>query len=125
MALSIRLEDGRAFTKTMRLEGRLDDETAAELDRELDTLLAGAVKALVFDLAGLEYTTSAGLRAFLRAQKTMKQRSGQVLYVNVQPPVKKVFDIAKAADLDTVFRSRRELDAYLDAMQKKAREEAQ
>ena len=124
MALGIRLEDGRSFTKTMRLEGRLDDETAGDLDRELDALLAGAVKTLVFDLAGLEYTTSAGLRSFLRAQKTMKQRSGQVLFVNVQPPVQKVFDIARAADLDTVFRSRRELDAYLDTMQKKVREEA-
>ena len=125
MALSLRLEEGQSFTKTLHLAGRLDDETAGELDKELDKLLSGALKALVFDLSGLEYTTSAGLRAFLRAQKTMKQRSGQVLFVNVQPAVKKVFEIAKAANLDTVFRSRRELDAYLDAMQKKAREEAQ
>jgi hypothetical protein len=37
--------------------------------------------------------------------------------------VQKVFDIAKAADLGAIFRNVEELDAYLDAMQKKAQEE--
>jgi anti-anti-sigma factor len=124
MALSIQLEEGRSFTKTLRLSGRLDNDTAVELDRELDKVLAGALKVLVFDLGGLEYTTSAGLRSFLRSQKAMRSREGKVLFLNLQPPVQKVFDIAKAADLATVFRSVKELDEYLDAMQKKAREEA-
>jgi anti-anti-sigma factor len=125
MALSIQLEEARSFTKTLRLAGRLDNETAAELDRELDKVLASAIKVLVFDLEGLEYTTSAGLRSFLRAQKVMGQRGGKVLFVHVQASVQKVFDIVKAADLATVFRNVRELDEYLDAMQTKAREEAE
>jgi anti-anti-sigma factor len=124
MGLSIRLEEGRSFTKTLHLAGRLDNETAADLDRELDGVLDTPLKVLVFDLAGLEYTTSAGLRAFLRAQKNLGQRGGQVLFVNVQAPVQKVFDIVKVTDLATVFRNVRELDAYLDVMQKKAREES-
>jgi anti-sigma B factor antagonist len=124
MALSIQLEEGRSFTKTLRLAGRLDNDTASDLDNELDKVLAGAVKVLVFDLGGLEYTTSAGLRSFLRSQKAMRQREGKVLFLNLQPPVQKVFDIAKAADVASVFRDVKELDDYLDAMQKKAREEA-
>jgi len=125
MALSIQLEEGRSFTKTLRLAGRLDNETAADLDRELDKVLGSAVKVLVFDLGGLEYTTSAGLRSFLRAQKSMGQRAGKVLFVNVQAPVQKVFDIVKAVDLATVFRNVQELDQYLDAMQKKVVEEGE
>jgi anti-anti-sigma factor len=124
MALSIRLDEGPSFTKTLRLAGRLDNETAPDLDRELDKVLAGPLKVLVFDLGGLEYTTSAGLRTFLRSQKAMRPREGKVLFVNLQPPVRKVFDIAKAADVASVFKSVQELDDYLDAMQKKAREEA-
>lgn len=119
MALSIRLEEGRSFRKTLRLEGRLDNETAGELERELDKVLGSALKALVFDLSGLEYVSSAGLRAFLRAQKDMRQRAGQALFLDPRPQVRKVFEIAKAADLDSVFRNVQELDAYLDAMQKK------
>jgi len=123
MALSIELEEGRSLTKTLRVVGRLDDTTAAELDREVDKVLATPLKALIFDLGGLEYTTSAGLRVFLRTQKIMMQRAGKTLFVNLQAPVQKVFDIAKAADLSSIFRNVKELDAYLDAMQKKAREE--
>jgi anti-sigma B factor antagonist len=124
MALNIQLEEGRSFTKTLRLAGRLDNDSAADLDREVDKVLGTALKVLVFDLGGLEYTTSAGLRVFMRAQKNMSQRGGKTLFVSVQAPVQKVFDIVKAVDLATVFRNVRELDEYLDAMQKKAKEES-
>ena len=125
MALSIQLDEGRSLTKTLRLSGRLDNQTAADLDRELDKVLATPMKTLVFDLGGLEYTTSAGLRSFLRAQKNMGQRGGQTLFVNLQAPVQKVFDIVKAVDLSAVFRSVKELDQYLDVMQKKTRDESE
>ena len=124
MALTIELDEGSSFTKTLRLGGRLDNDTAPDLDRELDAVLETPLKVLVFDLAGLEYTTSAGLRSFLRAQKNMKARAAKVLFVNLQAPVRKVFDITRAADFSSVFRNEKELDAYLDVMQKKAREES-
>jgi anti-anti-sigma factor len=44
----------------------------------------------VFDLSGLDYTSSAGLRAFMRAQKSMSDRAGKTLLVNVTAPVQKV-----------------------------------
>lgn len=125
MALTIRVEPGRAFSTTLRLAGRLDSETAQDLDREVDALVDGPLKVLVFDLGGLEYVSSAGLRTFFRAQKGMKQRAGKALFLNPQPQVRKVFDIARAADLDSVFRDVRELDAYLDAMQKRVTEGAE
>ena len=123
MSLTIQLVEVPS-AKTLRLTGRLDNETAADLDRELDRVLNMPVKTLIFDLAGLEYTTSAGLRSFLRARKSMSQRAGQTLFVNLQAPVQKVFDIVKVADLALVFRSVQELDAYLDVMQKKVAEES-
>jgi anti-anti-sigma factor len=124
MALSIRIDERHSFAKTLHLTGRLDDETAPDLDGALDEALAEPLKVLVFDLGGLEYTSSAGLRAFMRAQKSMSQQAGQVLFLNVQPTVQKVFDIAKAVDFAKVFRNVKELDEYLDAMQKKVQEES-
>jgi anti-anti-sigma factor len=123
MAFNVRVEQGRSFTKTLVLEGRLDSGTADVLDGELDAVLSSAVKVLVFDLSGLEYISSAGLRSLFKAQKSMKARSGKVLMVNPQPPVQKVFDIVQATDVNEVFRSVAELDAYLDAMQKRVGEE--
>ena len=118
MPLKVRVQEGRSFTKTIMLEGRLDSESVATLDGPLDAVLASALKVLVFDLSGLEYISSAGLRSLFRAQKSMTARAGKVLLLNPQPPVQKVFDIVKAADVNAVFRSVAELDAYLDAMQK-------
>jgi anti-anti-sigma factor len=118
MPLKVRVDEGRSFTKTMTLEGRLDSESAGGFDDALEAVLAATLKVLVFDLSGLEYITSAGLRSLFRAQKSMTARSGKVLILNPQPPVQKVFDIVKAVDVNEVFRSVAELDAYLDAMQK-------
>ena len=124
MALTIELDESPSSTKTLRLSGRLDNDTAPDLDRHIDAVLASPLTALVFDLGGLEYTTSAGLRSFMRAQKSLKPRAVKVLFVNLQAPVRKVFDITRAADFASVFRNEKELDDYLDVMQKKALEES-
>ena len=122
MPLTIRVVDSRAFTKTISLEGRLDNQTVVELDKELDRVLEAPMKVLVFDLEKLEYISSAGIRSIFKAQKAMKTRSGETLIVKPQPAVQKVFDIIKAVDLKSVFTSIKELDAYLDAMQRKITE---
>jgi anti-anti-sigma factor len=122
MRLNITIEDSRAFTKTVSLEGRLDNETAPELDQKLDDILSSPMKVLVFDLAGLEYISSAGIRSIFKAQKAMKARSGEAVVVHPQPTVKKVFDIVKAVNLKTVFASVKELDTYLDTIQRRIAE---
>ncbi len=119
MALKVRVTEDRSFSRTAHLEGRLDNETAAVLDSELDKLVNSPVNVLVFDLADLEYISSAGLRSIFRAQKAMAERSGRIVLVNARPQVQKVFEIVKAADLAAVFTSIQELDRYLDAMQRK------
>ena len=119
MSLKIQLREGRPFVQTVALVGRLDTETAPSLDAELERILVTQVKAIVFDLSGLNYISSAGLGALFRAQKAMKARLGEALIVNPQPQVQKVFDIVKAVDVKSVFRDVAELDEYLDVMQRR------
>ena len=119
MTLTTRVEEGRQLTKTLVLEGRLDHESVDAFDKELDAVLESPVKVVIFNLTGLEYITSAGLRSIFRAQKVMTARAGKVVILNPQPQVQKVLDIVKMPDLGSVFRSVRELDDYLDAMQRK------
>jgi len=123
MALTIELDASRPPFRRLSLTGHLDTTTAPELEKKLDDVLASKPMAVVFDLAALEYISSAGLRAIFRAQKVMHAANGEVLVVNMQPAVQKVFDIVKALPLRSVFRSVEELDEYLDAMQRKVREE--
>lgn len=74
---------------TYALEGRLDTFTSKDLDREVNGSLHG-VTNLVFDMADLEYISSAGLRVLLSAQKTM-YRQGTMTLRNVSDVIMEVF----------------------------------
>jgi anti-anti-sigma factor len=123
MTLSIAIEDRTAGAHVITLAGRLDTNTAPELDRAIDTLLAGAtVQRLVFELQRLEYLSSAGIRCFIRARKLLEPRNARVALVSPQPPVRKVLEIVKAMPLHGIFSSTAELDAYLHDIQERARQ---
>ena len=122
MSLDIDTGSGSA-ERRITLRGRLDSLTAPKLDAELAPLLgASALTSLVFELQGLEYISSAGIRSILRARKAIEGRGGRVAIVNAQASVLKVFEIVKALPADQVFASEAELDAYLARMQQRARE---
>ena len=82
------------------LEGRLDTTTAPQLESELKEALDG-ITSLVFDLATLEYVSSAGLRVFLAAQKTMNKQ-GQMVMTNVSKEVMEIFEVTGFADMLTI-----------------------
>ena len=119
MALTVRVTQDRSFSRTVHLHGRLDSDTVAILDDELSGLADLPVDVVVFDLANLEYISSAGLRSIFGMRQTLAARSGRIVLLNARPQVQKVFDIVKATDLAAVFTSVEELDRYLDAMQRK------
>jgi hypothetical protein len=73
----------------------------------------------------LHHRAPAGVRVVFKAQKALKQQDGQFLMTNLQPQVKKVFEIIKALPTLKVFSSIQELDRYLDLMQKKVTGEAE
>jgi anti-anti-sigma factor len=102
---------------TIRLNGSLDTATAPELDRQLSPVLAGPARDLVFDLAGLKFISSAGLRVFAKARKAVKERSGQASFVRMQPQIQEVFAIIQSLPGVAVFQSEAELDQYLAARQ--------
>ena len=75
---------------TIAVSGRLDTNTSPELEAEMK--LDGA-EEVVFDLAGLVYISSAGLRVLMGAYKTMTARGGKMKIVNPNAMVRSVFDI--------------------------------
>lgn len=85
---------------TLVVSGRLDTQTAPELENELDTILSG-LKELVFDFENLEYVSSAGLRVILKAQKTMNAQ-GSMKLTGVNDSIMEVFDITGFLDILTI-----------------------
>ena len=87
-------------TLTVKVEGRVDSNTAVELDRALNGALDGISK-LILDFERLEYISTAGLRALLIAQKTMNQQ-GTIVIRNVSGAVKEIFEVTGFTDMLTI-----------------------
>lgn len=85
---------------TLIVSGRLDTQTAPELEKELDSVLADT-KELTFDFANLEYVSSAGLRVILKAQKAMNAQ-GSMKLTGVNDSIMEVFDITGFLDILTI-----------------------
>jgi len=121
MSLTIDYQQPNRGLATLAIGGRLDAQTAPELDAAAVTAGEGVSDnaTIVLDMKGLDYISSAGLRSIAKLRRAMQARGGTVLLVNPQPQVRKVFDIVKAVPVNEVFTSIAELDAYLDTMQRK------
>ena len=89
--------DGDALK--VRMAGRIDMQTAPQLDKDLKESL-GAVKTLDIDLGEVEYISSAGLRVLLGLYKTMSAQQGTMVLRNLQEDV---FEIFKVTGFDSIF----------------------
>ena len=78
---------------TLALSGRLDGLSSPELEEQVLALLDSGVLTLVFDLAALEYVSSAGLRVFIVAAKKMKGLGGKVEFASLTPMVRNIFHV--------------------------------
>jgi anti-anti-sigma factor len=121
MALEIKVQrpagtQGAGFV-TIQLIGTLDTETSPELERQLAVILAGPVNDVIFDLAGLRFVTSAGLRVFASTRKTLKDRSGRASFVNLQPQIEIVFEVIRSLPGVAVYKDPADLDRYLALLQ--------
>ena len=85
---------------TLVVVGRLDTQTAPELEKEVDSIVSG-LKELTFDMNGLEYVSSAGLRVILKAQKIMNTQ-GSMKLIGVNDSIMEVFDITGFLDILTI-----------------------
>ena len=82
---------------TVELSGRLDTNTAPELEKTLNTSLEG-VNTLFINMEKLDYISSAGLRVLLAAQKTMNKQ-GEMRVVHVNETVMEIFEVTGFADI--------------------------
>jgi anti-sigma B factor antagonist len=105
--------------KRIALAGSLDTDTAPQLQDKIDQEINSTVHLVIMDLKRLEFLSSAGLRVIFKTKKLMDSHHGKFMLLNLQPQVRKVFDIIKALDGMNVFKSQEEMDDYLTAMQNK------
>ncbi len=105
-----------AAARVLAPAGRLDHDNCeafrAELAPHVDNC-SQAGKAVVLDLSGLEYVSSAGLRCFMIAAKQAKAQNGRIVIAAMQPVVGEIFRISRFDLLFDVFGTVREALAAL------------
>lgn len=122
MSLQIRLVEKTPGVFELGLVGRLDTETYETLETHLDGILNQKVQSIRVDMSGLDYISSMGLRTLLKTFQALRKQEAHLVMHDLQPQIKKVFEIAAALPLQSIFGSVQEADTYLDAMQRKITE---
>lgn len=81
------------------VSGRLDAKSSAELEPALVEAVA-ADEHVIFDLAQLDYISSAGLRILLATSKRLAKSGGSMTLVNVGDDV---MDVLRASGFSEIF----------------------
>jgi anti-sigma B factor antagonist len=91
--------------------GRLDQDSCDGFRVELMRDVESAARdggAIVLDLSGLEYVSSAGLRCFMLASRQAKSQQGKIFVAALQPMVREIFEISHFNLVFQVFPTVRE-----------------
>jgi len=79
---------------SISIEGRLDADSAPEAEKVVKKALEGTTNRVLFNLRGLEYLSSAGLRGLLSAAKEMRRRDGKIVLCSLNEFVKEIFEVS-------------------------------
>ena len=91
-------QETRADWYVVTVTGRADAEAADILEMEL-RMAAGLNDKVAVDLSGVQYISSAGLRALLQGARAAQNRNSEFAVCAPSAPVKKVFDMTGMGQL--------------------------
>jgi len=118
MTLSVSVSEKEPGVLTLTPIGSIDAATYPTLENELNAAVGRSPRVVVLEMDGVGYISSAGIRVILKGKKALSEQGGSLVMLNLQPKVKRVFDIIKALPSQQVFASMEELDSYLDKIQR-------
>lgn len=87
-------QETRGDVLILRPVGRLDSTSAPELERLVLDQLSAGVQRMVFDLADMDYVSSAGLRVILLAGKKLRASQGKLALTGMRDMVREVFEMS-------------------------------
>jgi anti-sigma B factor antagonist len=91
--MDITANDQNSVT-VVSIQGSVDSMTAEAFLKAMQSYLSQGKSRLIGDLSGVNYTSSAGLRAILATLKESRQNGGDFRLAAVQPTVLKVLELS-------------------------------
>ncbi|MFW6241540.1 MAG: STAS domain-containing protein, partial [Thermodesulfobacteriota bacterium] len=83
--------------------GALDAQTCPMLDERLSAILESRPGLLVLDMKFVDYVSSIGISAILKARKAIQKTGGRLRLMHLRPQVRKIFDIINALPSQPIF----------------------
>ncbi|OPX74947.1 MAG: STAS domain protein [Methanoregulaceae archaeon PtaB.Bin152] len=90
----------------LSLEGRLDAQGAMEIEALLKGLILESDNTMVFDMSGVTYMSSAGIRTIVATEKRMKGKGGRIHLCGLQPYPLSVLDMTGFAKVLSILPTR-------------------
>lgn len=88
----------------VKATGRIDSHTAPQLAEALDVINEAARFNIVFDMSGVDFVSSAGLRVMINVQKTCKRLNrGEMVLACVPQQIYEALDLAGFVPLFNLF----------------------
>jgi anti-sigma B factor antagonist len=81
------------------ISGRIDSDTSPEVARAFQSVQDTGQYNIFVDMGGLEYISSATLRALMAAQRASKRNQGEVVLLRIPESIRNVLDMAGLLDL--------------------------
>ena len=75
------------------VQGEIDMQTAPQLERVLDDVIAKGALLVTLDLEGVDFLDSSGLRVVLAASRQLTAQDGQLLLEGASPAVERVLEV--------------------------------
>lgn len=119
MPLKVLINEESAGVFIVSPVGSIDSQTYAELDKDVAVILVPTTTVIMLDMKDVTYISSMGVSAILKIKKNIEYNNGKFVMANLQPQIRKVFDIIKALPAENILRSIEELDDYLGNIQRK------
>ncbi len=101
--VNIEVEDLKRV-ELVKVSGRIDSSNAAEFDSVLKEVV-GRKHNVVLEMNGVDYISSAGLRAMIALLRECKKHKGDVRLANPSERVKEVLALAGLDSLFDVYES--------------------
>ena len=96
--------------------GPIDSDHYLEFSDHITPLLVKTTRGIILDLSDVDYISSAGLGVLFTMKKFLKTNNGELLFCNLKPQIKRLFEIVNALPKETLFKDAEEADAYLYRM---------
>jgi len=103
--------DNTQNVSIMSVKGRVDSNTAPELDSALTNLLNSNRNKIVLNLQAVEYLSSAGLRALVKALKDAQKSGGDLRLASVSEPIEVILRTVGMMQMFKLFSTSEEAAA--------------